>query len=386
VLSATADFASRPLEKRSVSDLLQMATLTHVERSHELHDTLKVGLAKCALRLTEMPFGFCNAPSINRVTSAYVRDFRDVIEYEQREGRQGLGKVEYKELVKRIFNRHRGTMLDVAKGVFEFYEDLNLIFGEGVNLPEMRKDMQLIKDIEGSLDDFFTDRLTLRLLISHVQHLSSIASMDGALSNDDDMIGVVNLATEPITVLSRAYAATRFMCMRDFNVAPLLLVNGMPHDEYISQDHVQQGDFPYVQNHLFYIFLELTKNAARASIERVLGDDGENSRKHLTSGDVPAMHVTVAEAIVGSPDRTVKFSDHGTGMSREMLLKAFCYFYSSVKHRPTVAQEVSDFDKRVPLAGFGFGLPISRVMARYFSGDIDLNSIQGKGTDVYIYL
>jgi len=25
-------------------------------------------------------------------------------------------------------------------------------------------------------------------------------------------------------------------------------------------------------------------------------------------------------------------------------------------------------------------------MARYFSGDIDLNSIPGKGTDVYVYL
>jgi len=84
-------------------------------------------------------------------------------------------------------------------------------------------------------------------------------------------------------------------------------------------------------------------------------------------------------------ERSVKLADRGTGMNRVVLSKAFCYFYSSVKLRPTVAEEVGDFDRRVPLAGFGFGLPISRVMARYFS-DIDLNSIPGKGTDVYIYL
>merc|ERR1719456_1636446 len=103
--------------------------------------------------------------------------------------------------------------------------------------------------------------------------------------------------------------------------------------------------------------------------------------------DIPPIRIVVPEdQAMWDVERSVKLADHGTGMSRNVLQKSFCYFFSSIKHRPTVADEVSDFDRKAPLAGFGFGLPISRVMARYFQGDIDLNSIQGKGTDVYVYL
>ncbi|CAK0819371.1 unnamed protein product [Prorocentrum cordatum] len=172
-LSVMNEFAECKLEKRSINDLLQMAQFTPRERSMRLHETLKVGLARCAMRLSEMPFGFCNAPSIKRVTGAYVQNFQQVMEFEHDKGIEGVCSREYHDLTRGIFNQHRGTMLDVAKGVFEFYEDLNELFGKDIELAEVREELKLIRDVEHSLDEFFTNRLTLRLLISHVHNLSS---------------------------------------------------------------------------------------------------------------------------------------------------------------------------------------------------------------------
>ena len=37
-------------------------------------------------------------------------------------------------------------------------------------------------------------------------------------------------------------------------------------------------------------------------------------------------------------------------------------------------------------AGFGYGLPLSRLYARYFHGDLIINSFEGYGTDALVYM
>ena len=38
------------------------------------------------------------------------------------------------------------------------------------------------------------------------------------------------------------------------------------------------------------------------------------------------------------------------------------------------------------MAGFGFGLPVSRLYARYLGGDLQLSSMEGYGTDALVHL
>ena len=51
-----------------------------------------------------------------------------------------------------------------------------------------------------------------------------------------------------------------------------------------------------------------------------------------------------------------------------------------------VAFENSDHSIDSPLAGLGYGLPISRAYARFFGGDLSVMSMEGSGTDVFLHL
>ena len=75
-----------------------------------------------------------------------------------------------------------------------------------------------------------------------------------------------------------------------------------------------------------------------------------------------------------------QISDQGGGIPRSQSDQLFKYMYSTAPQ-----PSKSDFNT-VPLAGYGYGLPISRLYARYFHGDIVLLSCEGYGTEAIIYL
>lgn len=73
-------------------------------------------------------------------------------------------------------------------------------------------------------------------------------------------------------------------------------------------------------------------------------------------------------------------SDKGGGFPFRRTENLFSYMYSTAP-----APHIGDYI-RPPLAGFGYGLPISRLYAKYFQGDLQLYSMEGHGTDAVIYL
>lgn len=111
---------------------------------------------------------------------------------------------------------------------------------------------------------------------------------------------------------------------------------------------------------------ELFKNAMRATMEH-----------HADQGVYPAIRVHVT---LGNEDLTVKMSDRGGGVPLRKIDRLFNYMYSTAP-RPRV-----ETSRAAPLAGFGYGLPISRLYARYFQGDLKLYSLEGYGTNAIIYI
>uniref|UniRef100_A0AAQ5X1Q6 Protein-serine/threonine kinase n=1 Tax=Amphiprion ocellaris TaxID=80972 RepID=A0AAQ5X1Q6_AMPOC len=123
----------------------------------------------------------------------------------------------------------------------------------------------------------------------------------------------------------------------------------------------------YVPSHLYHMLFELFKNAMRATVET-----------HETSPTLPSIKVRIA---LGTEDLTIKMSDRGGGVPLRKIDRLFSYMYSTAPSPVHV-----DNSRNAPLAGFGYGLPISRLYARYFQGDLQLYSMEGYGTSAVIYL
>ena len=83
----------------------------------------------------------------------------------------------------------------------------------------------------------------------------------------------------------------------------------------------------------------------------------------------------------------VQVSDEGGGIPRSGMPRIWTYLYSTAES-PMEAMELESegADGPAALAGYGYGLPISRLYARYFGGDLQVISMEGYGTDAYLHL
>jgi pyruvate dehydrogenase kinase 2/3/4 len=213
------------------------------------------------------------------------------------------------------------------------------------------------QNIQEWLDRFYLSRIGIRALIG--QHVAL-----NTLKPHPDYVGIICTKANVHDICHEAIENARFVCEEHYG-----LFKGPPIQLLCPRDLT----FPYIPGHLSHICFELLKNSLRAVVERY-GVDNEDQ--------FPPVKVIVVE---GSEDITIKLSDEGGGIPRSALPMIWTYLYTTMSDEglETTIQE-SDF--KAPMAGFGYGLPLSRLYARYFGGDLRLISMDGYGTDVYISL
>ena len=127
-----------------------------------------------------------------------------------------------------------------------------------------------------------------------------------------------------------------------------------------------------------YIMLELLKNSMRATVDW-----------HGVDADYPPIKVIIADG-KENEDVVIKVSDEGGGIPRSNMDRIWSYLFTTAD--PAIQEGMVAFNEKVdhsvdsPLAGLGYGLPISRSYARYFGGDLSIMSMEGFGTDAFVYL
>ena len=122
---------------------------------------------------------------------------------------------------------------------------------------------------------------------------------------------------------------------------------------------------PYIPEHLYIAVFELLKNAQRATVE--LHGQGPGAR---FGDDLPAIRITIC----GGTDCHIRISDRGGGIPPESVAHIWNFAFS------TAPRGIGE------LAGFGHGLGLSRLYARYWGGDIEVFSLENNGVDCYIRL
>ncbi|EGX47992.1 hypothetical protein AOL_s00081g319 [Orbilia oligospora ATCC 24927] len=249
----------------------------------------------------------------------------------------------FTQTLKTIKKRHDPVLTTVALGINEY--------------KRRRQRTGIDESIQAFLDRFYMSRIGIRMLIG--QHVAL-----NEQPRELDHVGIICTKTNVKELAEEAISNARFTCESFYGLY------SAPQVQLVCKDDL---NFMYVPGHLSHMLFETLKNSLRAVVE-THGQDND---------DFPAVKLIVAE---GKEDITIKISDEGGGIPRSAIPLVWTYMYTTVDKTPDIDPDFDKTDFQAPLAGFGYGLPISRLYARYFGGDLKLISMEGYGTDVYLHL
>jgi pyruvate dehydrogenase kinase 2/3/4 len=303
-----------------------------------LHQELPVRLAHRIKELEKLPFGLSEMPSVQIVKNMYVESFGDLIESPRPVSAEDEER--FTRLIESVKQRHNNVVSIMAKGI----QELKQVLGSNELSPEIR----------AFLDRFYMSRIGIRMLIG--QH---IAVHNGSRPG---YVGRICEKCSPAEVAQDATRNAQQLCLLHYTAAPEVVVLGKT-----------DLTLTYVPSHLHHMLFELLKNSMRAVAEHH-GDD---------PAQWPPIRIILAE---GQEDATIKVSDEGGGIPRSGVSRIWTYLYTTAA-APTLdpgSPYYNDF--QAPMAGLGYGLPISRLYARYFGGDLQVISMEGYGTDAYLHL
>ncbi|XP_066530001.1 pyruvate dehydrogenase (acetyl-transferring) kinase isozyme 2, mitochondrial-like isoform X2 [Hoplias malabaricus] len=333
-------FSPSPL---SMKQLLDFGSVNACEKTsfRFLRQELPVRLANIMKEIRLLPTPLLSTQSVQLVHSWYIQSLMEILEFYDKTPEDHTVLKEFVEALVRIQKRHSDVVPTMAEGVMEFKH----MFGQ---------DPVSSQNIQYFLDRFYMSRISMRMLIN--QHTLIFASRHARSS-----IGCISPHCRVTDVIQDAYECARTLCEQFYLCSPELEfteinVNGNSEPIHIST----------VPSHLHHVLFELFKNAMRATIEN-----------HDSSKTLPSIKVTVS---LGGEDLSIKMSDRGGGVPVRKVERLFSYLYSTAPRPETTTQ------RRTPLAGFGHGLPLSRLYVRYFQGDLQLYPLEGYGTDALIYM
>ncbi|XP_066529996.1 pyruvate dehydrogenase kinase, isozyme 4 [Hoplias malabaricus] len=309
-----------------------------------LRQELPVRLANIMKEIDCLPDKLISTPSVQMLHSWYAQSLMELVDFLEKDPDDKKVLKKFTETLINVRNRHNNVVPTMAQGVVEYKETFGV-------------DPVTNQNVQYFLDRFYTSRISTRMLMN--QH--TLIFNGSTNPAHPKHIGSIDPNCDVAEVVRDAYESSKMLCDQYYLTSPEVEIK-----QVNSKEPSEPINIVYVPSHLYHMLFELFKNAMRATVET-----------HENSTHLPPIKVRVS---LGEEDLTIKMSDRGGGVPLRKIERLFSYMYS------TAPSPVTENARSAPLAGFGYGLPISRLYAKYFQGDLQLYSMEGYGTSAVIYL
>ena len=335
-----------------------LAHARYFEEQHYrfLQRELAVRLANVIMEFQHLPWQLHAENLCVETIAQYTQSFKDVMQFEGKEERT---LISYPKTPKKVLERFRGMLVTLR----DRHEDS--VRQMALACARVSGRHNLVMDV--FLNRLYTSHISLNMITNQHLVLFSRKGEDRVLpSHLDSLVRPkcnIQSVLEDAVDKATTYVERYFMAAPKVSIESVdiqIQINAVEHTDYEGSKDLVEGNF--VPNHLLIIFTEILKNAMRATVEHHFHDQQ----------NLPDIKAVICKS---NEDITVVISDLGGGMSPESVSQCFSYHTTS----PSRHFDTSSLQ--------GCGLPVARLYARFFQGDITMFSDEDRGgTDVNIHL
>jgi pyruvate dehydrogenase kinase 2/3/4 len=290
--------------------------------SNKIKSELEVRLAQRVIKLSSFPNYLREFKEVLDVKQLYVNSFKEINNFNNIKYTEDFAK--FGNLLEKIKDRHQNVPLSISEAVQEYKKISN-------EKPEV---------LNKVLDEFYHSRVGIRTLIDYYNFLFTKKKYKNYLRCD---------IREAIECAAADAQTASYQFYKDHSKIPGIKI-------YIKDDPI----IPYTQGNLHFIAFEILKNGMRAMIENDI-----NKPLEVNVIDTTDYFIFV-------------FRDYGPSVRHTEVDKLFDYSFTSVGD--------DEKHKKKLLAGFGHGLPLSRLYARFFGGNLIFIPYYGIKSEVIFYL
>ncbi|KEG15413.1 developmentally regulated phosphoprotein [Trypanosoma grayi] len=371
-----AFYSSRPLHQlNSLDEVVYYCTRPDYNAEIFCHMELPVLLSRLISAIDALPCGLNAMPTVLLVRNTYLDSFKKLIkcDFPEDEGTVAC----FHKVLTEIEDAHtqQDILLSMATGLLELK---NLLSRHRLFILKSRK-------MKSRMDAEYVLHEGLMALTKPMDAFSVLMVQYNFLSRmllnlrrgHDNMIGMVDLQIDLEKVVRNAVDDAKDICTNHYGDCPDV--------KFIISKDAELMKFPHMSSTISYVVLEVMKNAFRATVEAHME---RNSLGIVSCENMPPVEVLV-NIKENAQHACICVSDEGLGMTQVDAEMAMTYAYTSVA-KPLLRlgdkTHLEGGGTVSPLAGFGFGLPMSRVYARCFGGDLVMCTMEGYGTRVYYFV